>query len=205
MSYLTKHLMAGEVVEREARIHWIVYGPALVLLLIAIALFVVVGVGGPAGHAALPAPLVCLGLALVAALSAFVKRRSSEFAVTNKRVVVKLGWLSRRSSEILLRQVEGITVNQGLIGRILDYGTIVVEGTGSDRTPYSGISEPMRFRLAVQEQIEQLSAALNPAGAHPPLPPKNDPYATLLQLHELKEKGILTEEEFKAEKRKILG
>jgi uncharacterized membrane protein YdbT with pleckstrin-like domain len=210
MSYLKKHLMSGEVIEREARLHWIIFVPAAIFIALAILLFSVVRSGGEATADMMPVPVIFLVIGLLAALSAYVNRDSSEFAVTNKRVVVKTGWLSRRSTEILLRQVEGITVNQGIIGRMFDYGTIIVEGTGTDHTPYTRISEPMQFRLAVQEQIERNASAASITA--PPIlssPPaaliKNDPYDTLLKLNELKEKGILTEDEFKAEKRKILG
>jgi uncharacterized membrane protein YdbT with pleckstrin-like domain len=143
-------------------------------------------------------------LALVAAIPPFVRRSSSEFVVTNKRVLVKTGFVRRHSTEILLRQVEGITVDQGILGRMLGFGTIVVEGTGSDRTPYKGIASPMEFRLAVQEQIE---ANANPGYATAPLqqqPAKEDRYAMLLRLNELKEKGVLTDEEFGKEKTRIL-
>jgi hypothetical protein len=140
----------------------------------------------------------------VVAVPAFIRRSSSVFAVTNKRVVVKVGLVRRHSTEILLRQVEGITVDQGIMGRILDFGTIVIEGTGSDRTPYRGIGAPLKFRLAVQEQIDNSlqqrdGVAPHPSGA------RGDSYSELLKLNELREKGALTDEEFAREKRRILG
>jgi hypothetical protein len=150
----------------------------------------------------MPLPEIFLGLSLLAMFAAFIRRGASEFAVTNKRVVVKVGLVRRRSTEILLRQVEGITVDQGLFGRIFDYGTIVVEGTGSDRTPYRGISAPMKFRLAVQEQIERTLSQPSPAGGQ--AMGRGDAYSELLKLNELREKGIVTDEEFAREKRRIL-
>lgn len=202
VSYVSHHLMSGESVVREARLSRIVYLPCLVLLAIAVVLFAEVYRGGSETRVALPVPEVFLAVALLAAVPAFVRRRSSEFAVTNKRVVVKVGLLRRHSTEILLRQVEGITVDQSIFGRIFDYGTIVVEGTGSDRTPYSGIGGPMKFRLAVQEQIET-SLAQRDAG--PPGPAAGDSYSELLKLNELREKGVLTDEEFTREKKRVLA
>jgi membrane protein YdbS with pleckstrin-like domain len=195
--------MSGEEVVREARLSRVVYIPAFLLLLISVTLFVEAYVDSPERQFALPAAEIFLGLTFLAVIPAFVRRHSSEFAVTNKRVVVKVGLVRRHSTEILLRQVEGITVDQGLMGRIFNYGTIVVEGTGSDRTPYSGIGAPLKFRLAVQEQIDNSLAQRDGVGTPPPA--KNDSYSELLRLNELREKGILTDEEFAREKRRVLG
>jgi uncharacterized membrane protein YdbT with pleckstrin-like domain len=204
MSYTKKHLMPGEEIEREAQLHWLVYLPAFILLALSILLFAVVFKAGETATGAMILPEIFMGGAAVAALAAFVKRSSSEFVVTNKRVMVKRGWLRRHSTEILLRQVEGITVDQDILGRMLGYGTIVVEGTGSDRTPYRGIASPMEFRLAVQEQIERSTNSASPPAPQPQAA-STDPYAKLLKLNELKEKGVLTDDEFAREKAKVLG
>jgi uncharacterized membrane protein YdbT with pleckstrin-like domain len=200
MSYIGNHLMPGEEVVREARLNRIIYLPAALLLVLSVVQFVEVYRGGQETRPALAVPVFFLALAAVAALPPFIRRVSSEFAVTTKRVVVKVGFLRRHSTEILLRQVEGITVDQGLIGRIFGYGTIVIEGTGSDRTPYKGIAAPMEFRLAVQEQIEK---CLQGAAAAPA--PAGGAYSDLLKLNELREKGALTDEEFAREKGRVLG
>jgi len=206
MSYIEKHLMAGEEIQRRARLHWIVYLRSIILLGLGIILALFCRFTSAGNVEVLVVAILLFFSSAFAWLVAFVNRSSSEFAVTNKRVVVKVGWLRRRSTEILLRQVEGISVDQEIFGRLFDYGTIIVEGTGSDRTPYRQIAHPMRFRLAVQEQIE-----MNTMHGNVPTAPQqepllsSDPYAKLLKLNELKEKGILTEEEFRVEKRKILG
>ncbi len=197
--------MTGEEVVREARLSRIIYLPSIILLLIAIVLFVEVYRGGTETSIAMPVPEVFLGIAVLAAVPAFIRRSASEFAVTNKRVVVKVGLARRHSTEILLRQVEGITVDQGIFGRIFNYGTIVIEGTGSDRTPYSGISAPMKFRLAVQEQIDRSLSQRDGPAPQTVVAAKGDSYTELLKLNELREKGILTDEEFATEKRRVLG
>jgi uncharacterized membrane protein YdbT with pleckstrin-like domain len=199
MSYVTRHLMPGEAVVRETHLSRIVYLPAIILLALAGLLAVVVYRGGAETSGAVVLPVAFLAGALLMLLWAFVRVSASEFAVTNKRVVVKVGLFRRHSTETLLRQVEGITVDQGFLGRIFNYGTIVIEGTGSDRTPYSGIAGPLQFRLAVQEQIDRsLAVAAAPVAAP-------DPYASLLRLNELREKGAVTDEEFAREKKKLLG
>jgi len=202
MSYVTRHLMPGETVVRETHLSRIVYLPALVLLVLAGLLLWVVERGASDNRSALLVPAGFLAGAVVLMFWGFVKVSASEFAVTNKRVIVKIGLLRRHSSEILLRQVEGITVDQGLLGRIFNYGTIVIEGTGSDRTPYPGIGGPLQFRLAVQEQIDK---CLTPPGFAAPAAAPADRYDTLARLQDLRAKGALSEEEFEREKRRVLG
>ncbi len=76
---------------------------------------------------------------------------TSEFAITNKRVIIKVGFISRRTLEMNLAKIESINVNQGLLGRMLGYGTIVVIGTGGTKEPFAGISNPLDFRKKFQE------------------------------------------------------
>jgi uncharacterized membrane protein YdbT with pleckstrin-like domain len=92
-------------------------------------------------------------LAALTGSFSFINYSTSEFAVTNKRVLVKVGWIRRHSIETLLTKVEGIGVNQGILGRILGYGTIVVTGTGGTKEPFHKIDAPLEFRKRVQEQI----------------------------------------------------
>ena len=89
----------------------------------------------------------------LAALPAFVARRTSEFAVTNKRVLIKTGLIRCHSLETLLSKIESIGVTQGILGRILDFGMIVVSGTGGSKEPFHRIADPLQFQCKVQEQI----------------------------------------------------
>ncbi len=89
-------------------------------------------------------------LAILLPIPAWVKRRSSEFAVTNKRVIIKLGVATTRSMELLLAKIEGITVSQSLSGRMFGFGAIVVTGSGGSQEHFDGIQAPLDFRQAVQ-------------------------------------------------------
>jgi uncharacterized membrane protein YdbT with pleckstrin-like domain len=88
--------------------------------------------------------------ALIIALPKYVAFATSEFAVTNKRLIVKVGVLRRRTVELQLSKVEAIAVEQDLLGRIFGYGNIVVTGTGGTKEPFRTISGPLKFRRAVQ-------------------------------------------------------
>ncbi len=97
-------------------------------------------------------------LSAVTASYSYIAFRFSEFGVTNRRVLVKVGMIRRRSVELLLTKVEGIGVDQGVMGRLLDYGTIIITGTGGTKEPFGKIAKPFEFRKRVQEQIAAAQA-----------------------------------------------
>jgi uncharacterized membrane protein YdbT with pleckstrin-like domain len=103
-------------------------------------------------------PLFGAGLVLLAVL--FIRYKSTELAVTTRRVIVKHGFIRRSTVEINLNKVESIQVDQGILGRMFDFGTLVIAGTGASHAPLSGIAEPMAFRRAfIQAQDGNKRAA----------------------------------------------
>ena len=82
-----------------------------------------------------------------------VQFMSTEIAVTNKRVLCKIGFISRNTTEIALGKVESVDVDQGIIGRIMGYGSVRVFGTGTNMALMKGIDDPLNFRAAVMEAI----------------------------------------------------
>lgn len=91
------------------------------------------------------------GLGLLFWLAAFINYKSTELAFTNKRVIAKFGFISRRTVELNIAKVESVQINQGLFGRIFNFGTLVISGAGNPQAPISGISNPMGFRRAFME------------------------------------------------------
>lgn len=86
---------------------------------------------------------------------------TSEFAVTDKRVIMKMGWISRRVLELNLHKIESVNVYQSLLGRILRYGTITVIGTGGTRETFDRIAHPLAFRKAFQEEEGEFEERLD--------------------------------------------
>jgi len=203
--------MEGERIVQRAHVSWVIYLPAILVAILAVAAggFLLHQDNNPDVRNAVKIFGGLLGIwALWLASRAWIRRGSARFAVTNKRVFIRYGFVRHHSTEILLSQVEGISVTQGLGGRLFDYGTVLIEGTGGDAEPYLWIAAPLAFRRAVQEQIElytRNSAASASSPASNPSPSSPDRYAELLRLDGLKQKGILTEEEFQREKRRILS
>lgn len=83
-----------------------------------------------------------------------IARKSTELVITSKRLIAKFGVTSTQSIEIRFDRIETVRVKQSLMGRILNYGDIVVTGTGSTFDPIPNISKPMKFRAALNEAME---------------------------------------------------
>lgn len=94
------------------------------------------------------------GLGLILLAYVFLKRWSTELAITDKKIVAKCGLISRQTVEILLPRVESIHVQQGFTGRLFNFGTVVMSGTGNAAAPIVGVKDPLLFRrvfLEIQE------------------------------------------------------
>jgi len=139
--YVDASLGAEERVTYRASISWVVYLVPVMMM----------GFGAAWALAGGGLPGLIIAIAgVLAAAGAFIRKATSEFAVTTDRVVVKTGLLSRNTIEIQLSKVESVQVNQDILGRILNYGTITVAGTGGTHEPFTLIDDPMSFRKAVQ-------------------------------------------------------
>jgi uncharacterized membrane protein YdbT with pleckstrin-like domain len=161
LSYAEKHLIAGETVQYETRLHWVVMlGHALiaaVLALVGLSLLLTSWSSLKGGEVASGAlRWAGAGSLLVAAIFfgiGLVRRNATEMAVTNKRVIVKSGLADRRTIELLLPRIESIAVEEPALGRLLGYGTVIVRGTGGTPEVFPQIARPLEFREQVQRQI----------------------------------------------------
>jgi uncharacterized membrane protein YdbT with pleckstrin-like domain len=79
---------------------------------------------------------------------------STEFGVTNKRIIVKVGMIGRTARELFLNRIESIQLQQTILGRILGYGAVIPAGTGGDKARlHSYIDNPMKLKKIIDEQI----------------------------------------------------
>lgn len=121
--------------------HWIIFLPSLYLILVAFVLsFVIRGVFG-----------LVLPLALLALLAALINYKTSEYTVTNKRLIVKTGFIARKTHEIFISKLESVNVEQGILERALNSGTVTTFGTGGSKQKFRNISDPLKLRSAIQE------------------------------------------------------
>jgi uncharacterized membrane protein YdbT with pleckstrin-like domain len=109
--------------------------------------------------------IFAFGLGLLILLALWIKFASTELAVTNKRIMVKVGFISRQTIELNLSRLESIKVHQSIFGRIFGFGTIIISGAGNPQAPVKGIRDPMAFRRAALNAQEQGSAATAPQAA----------------------------------------
>jgi len=82
---------------------------------------------------------------------AWLKRWLSEFVITNRRIVIKEGFIARRTFEMNLSKIETVNVDQTVVGRVLNFGSITIIGTGGTKETFHNIRRPMAFRKAFQE------------------------------------------------------
>ncbi len=141
VGFVNQNLLPNERVAYRARLHWVIY--CLPMAVFAIAVLVAVLSGSLIAGGAIAV------VAAVLLLPPWIRSISSDFAITNKRVLVKVGLIRRHSLELLLQKVEGIGVDQGMLGRILGYGTITVSGVGGTKEAFRMISNPLEFRRQV--------------------------------------------------------
>lgn len=126
MSYINESLSEGEEVLAVFHIHWLAYlWPVLMTLLTA-------------------------GLLLPFALYQYLQLKYTEQGPTNKRVILKQGIVSRRTEEMKLRSVETVEIDQGIFGRIFDYGIIKISGRGISDVIFQNVDGPMKVKKAIE-------------------------------------------------------
>ncbi len=150
MSYVQSVLQPGETLVYATRLHWLVYARALGFLILAFALGAVaaraenelrLGLWAVAGG--------LLVLAVVGGVAAALRRFSTELAVTDHRVIYKRGILGRYTVEMARSKVESVDVVQSFLGRVFNFGTILVRGTGGTLEPFRDVEDPLRLRSAI--------------------------------------------------------
>lgn len=130
MGYVSDNLSGNEHVKYEAKSHWIDYVPYLALTLFSFGFLV---------------PLL---------LIPFIRSRVTEMAVTNKRVILKQGLIKRKTLELRFSKIEQVSVDQGIIGRLLGYGSIKICGTGGSLEIFEQVADPMELRNQINRQTD---------------------------------------------------
>lgn len=160
-NYISSTLLRDETIVYIARPHWIIFLPSLMVLGFSIFLYYYT----PSldvfkflvwkqwrMYQVLGFILLCAGV--IWYLRSYIQYVTSEYGVTNKRILMKTGWIRRNALEIFLKKIESIDVDQTITGRVLNYGTLVIVGTGGTRDSYFYVPRPLWFRKCVQQQAD---------------------------------------------------
>lgn len=161
MSFVERHLITGETLQYQTRLHWIVMFHhmigVLLLDLAAVGLLVVYfRTHNNPGYPGSILLWIAIGAFVVSAIVFAIgalRRNATEMALTNRRVIVKTGLATRRTLELVLSRIESIVVEESTLGRMLGYGTVIIRGTGGTPEIFEKIAHPLEFREQVQSQI----------------------------------------------------
>lgn len=162
-SYVDSVLAEGErIIYRAAISHWkffLSYFVGVLFVLASAAAWL--AAGNQAGASPVTAAIL-LVIGLAAVLSAVIRRQTTELVLTDRRIITKRGLISRDTVEMNLTKVESLHVNQGLMGRMLDYGDVTVVGTGSSLEPLRGIARPLELRKRLGGIVDVAAPKANP-------------------------------------------
>lgn len=148
LGYIQKSLLADESMLFQTKRHWVIFILPIIFTILGFvfseqkSLLIMLG-------------YLCFIIAIVQWVTSLILYFTSEYGLTNKRVLVKEGFIKRHSLETLLQRIAVTKVEQSLLGRILGYGNIVIHSTGGDKEILKMINKPLLFRRKVQEQIEK--------------------------------------------------
>jgi uncharacterized membrane protein YdbT with pleckstrin-like domain len=144
MRYIERILQPGESLLYQGRIHWIIYLPAAVLLVLSAVALSRADVNRGFNWVLIAG--LCATIGALAGLSAWIKRWTTEIDVTDRRIVYKRGLIRRHTVEMNMDKVESVDVDQTILGRMLNFGNVTIRGTGAGIEPLFNVEAPLRFR-----------------------------------------------------------
>lgn len=151
MGYVENNLLKDEAIIYKAKIHWAIFLPAIIWAIIALLFYLFSKSDGDED------PFYTSFLFWAIALFCFIKELftfiSSEYVLTSKRLILKSGVIARKTVELMLTKCEGVSVDQGVFGRMLGYGTLYAT-TGGVLNKFKKIADPVVFRNRINEQTD---------------------------------------------------
>ena len=214
MAFPRRLLIPGEDVVVELRPHWaaLVVAGLTFLVATAVAVWLAVVFHGNAIH------LIILMAWLVVVVAGAIRRLvwwlTSIFVVTTNRVVHREGFIAKRSMEIPLGKINDVRFEQGFFDRIVGAGTLVIQSASeAGREEFEFVRHPEEVQKTIYEQTERShrggarvpTLPSNPSPRPPGAVGASNVTSELERLAELRARGVLTEDEFQAQKARILG
>jgi uncharacterized membrane protein YdbT with pleckstrin-like domain len=149
MTYVDSILEPGETVRYRTTISWTIYAPAILLAAGATAAAILAATYSDMTAIGLFAAIVLALAALATFVPAWLRRWTTEIAVTDRRIILKRGLIRRHTIEMNMQKVESVDIDQTLTGRLFNYGNIAIRGTGSSFETLHMIDAPLKLRTTV--------------------------------------------------------
>jgi uncharacterized membrane protein YdbT with pleckstrin-like domain len=161
MRYLENSLLKHEKIVFHGKPHWIIFSASLIWFLITFMLMAFIPKNSFTTSAIILdlslvqiITLVTFLVAFLIGLSAYAAYLSTDFIITSKRVLMKTGFLRRTIIETLLSRVESIIIQQSILGRLCNFGSVAIAGANGARNPLLHVPQPLKFRHIIEEQID---------------------------------------------------
>ena len=145
MSYTQKSLIDGEKIISSTSFSY-------KMLLISFTFYAILSISVAIGLSPVAGGYF-FGFLMLFQIKGYISFISSEFSITSKKVLSKSGLISRQTDELPIHKVEGIDVNQGILGRILNIGNVVITGTGTQTVVFEGIDNPVEVKKSLQAAL----------------------------------------------------
>lgn len=150
-NYIETNLQRDEQLTHRAKLHPIIFLVPLAIFAVSMFAFLGAALTDSTGLRVLLTigSFIGTALAIFRMLMAAVRWATTEMGVTNRRVLIKTGFIARRTLELRLDRIETVSVDQGILGRMLGYGSVTIIGTGGTHEPFTDVDDPIGFRVAV--------------------------------------------------------
>jgi len=204
MPFPKKYLNANETIALDMHPHWWYFSePAFALLgSIILGIVVLVKASGKTGSALKWLDLALLVVTAIWLLIRYLNWLTTNFVITSNRLIFRHGVIGKSGIEIPLERVNNVNFNQSVFERILGAGDLLIESGGEDgQQRFTDIRHPAQVQNLVHAQMEghfQKRASYVP-------PSTGDVTEQLERLEGMLQRGTLTQEEFDAQKAKLLS
>lgn len=146
--YTRVTLQADERPLHKTTIHWMVLLAPIIGALFSLIIILPIALIASWKGYSVAWLLLLIPIGIIA--SAAIGVKTSELVITDRRVLIKVGVIQRQTFEMFISKIESVAVVQGMIGRMLDYGTVEIRGTGGSSESFATIAAPLQFRDAIQ-------------------------------------------------------
>jgi membrane protein YdbS with pleckstrin-like domain len=215
MPFPRKFLNSYEEIAIDLHPHWMYFAEPIATVVGAIVAAVLIVVKWDPRDGVKLALVVAVLVAAAWLAIRYLKWVTTNFVITTDRVIFRHGVLSKAGVEIPLDRINNVNFNQSVFERIIGAGDLTIESAGKDgQSRFTDIRKPETVQNMLHAQMEgnetrRIQRANPPAPAPMPPPAAVGPSGALLEqldkLEDLRQRGVLTQAEFDAQKAKLLG